>query len=208
MRSTILALSRLFAVAVVSCQWSAVVQAQPLELPRGILITDVVPVSTAAQAGISRGDIITQVNSRRVINGFEFVERLRESNGQATLAIFDRSAKQFRTAMVRPDRNGLIGVYGVPTDRMVNHRASMVIVNAVSPNSVAHLAGLIPGSVILSVNGMRVRTNAEYSAAFTFSGPVAHLSFVSAIDGLVHDVTVPSDPLGRIGAFLVTVPWL
>ncbi|MFL5328051.1 MAG: PDZ domain-containing protein [Gemmataceae bacterium] len=210
MRSTNFATLRPIALATVFSLLAATAKAQvPAQpgLPRGILVTSVVASSTAAQANLHAGDIITRVNDRRVTDLWEFVERLSQSNGAARLSVFDRSTRQFRVADVRPDRQGLIGVYGIPTDRLVNYATSVLVVNGVNAGTPAHLAGLAPGDIVLAVNGVRVSSIPDFIAAFRLSAPLATLSYISTFDGQARTVTVPSHPFGQIGAYVIVVPW-
>jgi S1-C subfamily serine protease len=101
----------------------------------------------------------------------------------------------------------MIGVYAVSTDRVAAFRNSVLLVNGVNPGSSAALAGLMPGDVILMVNGIRVPTAGDFVAQFMLSGPIATVTYVSGFDGSLRVAAVLADPLGRIGAFIVPVPW-
>src|SRR4051794_33076955 len=121
MRPATLTILRPIAFALLLCSVPTVAKAQiapPLEPLRGILVTAIVPGSTADQAGMQPGDIVRRVNDHRVTDLWDFVERLSQTNGVARLSVFDRARQQFRIVQVRPDRNGLIGVYGIPTERI------------------------------------------------------------------------------------------
>ena len=201
----------LIALAACILPVAATAQVVPVRAPdnhiRGVLITSVISNSTASKAGLQAGCIVTRVNNERVTSLSEFVEKLGAANGAARLTMFDRTTKQFRTADVQPDARGMIGVYAIATDRIAAYRTSVLLVNGVNPGSPAALAGLMPGDVILMVNGARVPTAADFVTLFQLSGPIASITYVSGFDGSLRVATLPADPLGRIGAFFVPVPW-
>jgi S1-C subfamily serine protease len=174
---------------------------------RGLLITGVIPNSTSAQAGLDAGDIITRVNNERVVDIAEFVEKCGAAGGLARLTIFDRRAECFRPADVRPDGRGMIGVYVVPTGQFAGYPRTVLLVNGVNPGSAAHQAGLMPGDVILQINGGQVPTADDFVRQFQMSGPIASMTYIRGMDGTTRVINVPADPMGRIGAFIVPVPW-
>lgn len=64
--------------------------AQQLELPgntRGVVITAVDPSSPAAEAGLSRGDVIQEVNHKPVASAHEFEQAIGSSNGPVLLLV-------------------------------------------------------------------------------------------------------------------------
>jgi len=64
--------------------------AEQLQLPRGargVVVTDVDSGSMAAEAGLRRGDVITQVNRKNVTGTSEFDQAVRASKGQVLLLV-------------------------------------------------------------------------------------------------------------------------
>ncbi|MBX5495619.1 MAG: PDZ domain-containing protein, partial [Bryobacteraceae bacterium] len=67
--------------------------ARQLGLPRdtfGVVITDVRPGSPAAEAGLRRGDVVQEVNRRRVTNVSSFERAVREGEGNSILLLVNR----------------------------------------------------------------------------------------------------------------------
>jgi len=67
--------------------------ARQLGLPRdtfGVVITDVRPGSPAAEAGLRRGDVVQEVNRRRVTNVTSFERAVREGEGNSVLLLVNR----------------------------------------------------------------------------------------------------------------------
>jgi serine protease Do len=67
---------------------------QQLNLPtgtRGVVITQVDPNSTAADAGLQRGDVIQEVNRKPVDNVTQFEEAVRSAGNQPVLLLVNRS---------------------------------------------------------------------------------------------------------------------
>jgi len=67
--------------------------AQQLNVPagtRGVVITNVDPNSTAAESGLSRGDIIQEVNRKAVSNVQQFREAIRSAGNQPLLLLINK----------------------------------------------------------------------------------------------------------------------
>ncbi len=67
--------------------------AQDLKLPpgtKGVVVTAVDPGSTASDAGIARGDVIQEVNRKRVTNVDEFAAAIRQAGKNPVLLLINR----------------------------------------------------------------------------------------------------------------------
>jgi serine protease Do len=67
--------------------------AQQLNLPagtRGVVITNVDPNSTAAESGLTRGDIIQEVNRKPVNNVQQFREAIRSAGNEPLLLLVNQ----------------------------------------------------------------------------------------------------------------------
>ncbi|RCK79161.1 MAG: HtrA protease/chaperone protein [Candidatus Ozemobacter sibiricus] len=137
--------------------------ARYFEIPlEGVLITEVVPESSADQAGLVPGDVLLQVGDRvirapsdvedamsraRVGDAVQVKIRRKGKVGEATMILREMAAR-------RPNRLGL-GVVELSPQVRAKYRLRVkggVVVNLVEPGSVAEAAGLQPGDVIQSLN--------------------------------------------------------
>jgi serine protease Do len=78
--------------------------AQQLDLPaglRGVVVTNVDPNSSAADAQLQRGDVIQEVNRRPVANVQQFRAAIREAGDQPILLLVNRGG-QTRFAVISP----------------------------------------------------------------------------------------------------------
>jgi serine protease Do len=135
--------------------------------PQGLLIDAVAPGSLAKAAGLSPGDIITQVSGTTLTNpgNFAFAIEAATADGQASLTILRGGQTQTLTlTFVEPEDTGLrtreaprflapsavaaytLAALGVTLDPQGT-------VTDLTDNSPALLAGLAKGDRILSING-------------------------------------------------------
>ncbi len=146
-----------------------------LDRPIGLLVRDVVPGSPAAQAGLTRQDVITKVDEFAVNDeqGLNF-RTATKGVGNTTTLTYLRGG-QVRTASVRlisepanarasaaiEGRNPLQGAKvanltsGLASEFGIE-RASGVVVTDVDDRSLAARFGFEPGDVVLGVNGRKI----------------------------------------------------
>ncbi len=136
----------------------------PAFLDQKPVIGYVVPGKPAAEAGIKRGDLVTEANGQKVKNWEKLTEVLALSpNRPVTLGI-SRDGKTL-TATVTPEpTNGTGAGYAGMLPQMDP------VIGEVSPGYPALAAGLKPGDRIISIDGHMISHWAELEALIRDSG--------------------------------------
>jgi Do/DeqQ family serine protease len=175
----------------------AIAEAIGLSSNRGVLISDVTAGSPAAEAGLTAGDVIREINGQPVDDSSDLRNAIAANRPgrEVRLSVI----RQERTRTVRVElaeqpslRNaarltpeisepGRLGLTLAPVDDQTRRRFSIdpgiaagALVLAVSPASAADLAGIKPRDVILQVGTKAVRGPKDALAMLTASdGPVA-----------------------------------
>lgn len=156
----------------------------------GVLVTSVEPKSAAARAGVSKGDVITEYNSKPVSDPgtLRLMVSQESPNARATLKIWrdgkertheavlqELTEKKILVAAIVPVQNegGSISsgmAIATPTPEMrrkyeVPDEITGVLITGVTPGSPAGEAGLSEGDVIQSINRENVKTDDDALAA-------------------------------------------
>ena len=139
----------------------------------GALITNIVPESAAEEAGLEVGDIIVEVNEKKVDNASELrnmigllrsgdevaIKYVRNSKTRSTNALLGRAqAEQLTGADIHPGLEGAVFAAASTTSD------SGVEVAEVAQDSPAAQRGLRPGDIITAVNRSRVRSLQDLAA--------------------------------------------
>ena len=139
----------------------------------GALITNIVPESAAEEAGLEVGDIIVEVNEKKVDNASELrnmigllrsgdevaIKYVRNSKTRSTNALLGRAqAEQLTGADIHPGLEGAVFAAASTTSD------SGVEVAEVTQDSPAAQRGLRPGDIITAVNRSRVRNLQDLAA--------------------------------------------
>jgi serine protease Do len=170
-----------------------------LDRPHGALVQTVEPGGPADKAGVKEGDIIVGVDGRKIESDIELpavisaispgketqIEVLRDRNVHKTLTVRvtefkddgeSGSSSQPRgrgDSAAQPSSFGLSVRPLLPEEKQqVNTEGSLVVEDVSGP---AEKAGIEPGDIILGVNGVRVKTAAELTAAVKRAGKTAAL---------------------------------
>jgi serine protease Do len=157
----------------------------------GALIAAIAPGSPAAKAGLKPGDVIISVNGEPVTNPDDLASNIAnlDPNQKADI-VFLRDGKQNKitvavttmpdnpdagfvqgkahSAPAQQDALGLTLAPLTPDARgqlNLPANASGVVITAITPNSLADMAGLQPGDVLVSVNGTNVSTPDDVASA-------------------------------------------
>jgi len=175
---------------------AALAEAFGLDRPHGALVNNVTPGGPAEKAGVKDGDIIMGVDGRKIESDIELPSIISAiSPGKETqLEIWrDRNLRKSTvrvTEMKDPSANspsepGRGGAAAEPSSlglsvrpllpdekQQVDTEGSLVVEDVTGP---AAKAGVQPGDIILGVNGVRVKTAAELTAAVKRAGKTAAL---------------------------------
>jgi len=145
---------------------SETAEALEADVDSGALITNIVPKSAAEDAGLEVGDIIVEVNGKKVDDASELrntiglmrsgdevdVKYVRNSRTRSTKALLGQAQSQQLTgADIHPGLEGAVFAEASTTSD------DGVEVAEVAPGSPAAQRGLRPGDIITAVNRNRVR---------------------------------------------------
>ncbi len=161
----------------------AIAEALDLEVKEGVLVSDVVPGSPAAKAGLTRGDVVVSVDGKPVkgSRALRNTVALAGPGAKVELAYFRRGER--KSVRVELDElggakpGGKVG-HGKVEDAIdglrlgeltsevrekleVGRGVDGVVVRAVDPGSAAHQSGLRPGDVLMEINQRPVRGLAD-----------------------------------------------
>ncbi|MBU1107893.1 MAG: trypsin-like peptidase domain-containing protein [Candidatus Riflebacteria bacterium] len=143
--------------------------ARYFEIPReGVLVTDVVRDSPAQKAGLAPGDVITEIQGRKVSGIDDFNEILDErrvgEKGQIKILRKGKAGVCEIEFNENPASKNLLGVMAKKVDSELSQKFSLfvdqgVVITMVAPDSPAGKAGLRAGDVLQQIN--RVPTLSE-----------------------------------------------
>ncbi|MDZ7344713.1 MAG: DegQ family serine endoprotease [candidate division KSB1 bacterium] len=160
-------------------------KAMNLKNTDGALVGDVTPDSPAAKAGIKSGDVILELDGRRVRNTAQLRNEIAGTAPGTTVALkIVRDGKEqtievrlaelpseIAAAGGRQELEALLGFVVSPLRPELaqrynlDPRSSGVVVTSIDQNSAAFRAGLQEGDLIRSVNRQRVQSVAEFREA-------------------------------------------
>lgn len=137
-----------------------------LERSQGALVTDVHAGSAGERAGLKRGDIILQINGRKVLNGAGFRNRMGLlSEGQEVQVVWWRDGEQRQVALrldAAPDGwapGGELskGLRGLELENYLEDGQSIAVrIRSVEASSPAAESGLRTGDFIVAANRYRI----------------------------------------------------
>ena len=133
-----------------------------MNIVRGAVVYDVMPGSAAEQAGLRVGDIITEIQDRRVTGAASVLSSIGiTSPGSRVPITYLRQGREAQAELtVQPQLDGGVQVgrealvaHGLTARR---HEGQGLVIIAVEPGTAAERAGLVAGDVITAVQGSRV----------------------------------------------------
>jgi len=155
-----------------------------IERSKGAIVVEVQPGSSAAQAGLKAGDIITTLNGTSISNASDLHNTLglMRVGEQVTIAVLRNGRSRVFRATLGERRDVLIEARAlterlsgavlsdIPEASPLHGRIEAVFVAEVEPGSVAWHNGLRPNDVIVSVNRQRVRNLQEMKSVVNKGG--------------------------------------
>jgi serine protease Do len=158
-----------------------IAEALKLKSLQGALVSVVQDASPAQRAGLRVGDVLTSFDGTSLFDGGQYRNRasLAQPGSRVVLGVM-REGRQLEIpvrvelldeeAILRAEAIEALGisVRGLTADEARQVRfAKAVVVTAVSSQSLAKIAGIVPGTLILEINRKPVGNAEEFSAALT-----------------------------------------
>ena len=171
---------------------------------RGVLVNEVQQGSPAEFAGLRAGDVLTHFDGAALADGGQYRNRAAMAKPGSTVTlglIRDGKPQQIAVQVRLLDEDALqraeaaaalgIAVRGLTPEEARRVRvAKAVVVTGVAPRSVAALAGIAPGTLILEVNRRPVGSPDEFAAALVESGDAGSVLLRIADNGRSRQVTL------------------
>lgn len=157
-------------------------EAKGIRQGQGVLVTQVAPESPAARAGLLPGDVLRSFDGETLADGGHYRNRsalarpgsvvslgiLREGREmllQATVGQITENAANQQAVLAETIGLAVRGLSSAETERARLKPGQGVLVVAVARDSIAALAGIRPGTLILEVNRTPVGGPAAFAAA-------------------------------------------
>ncbi len=171
---------------------------------RGVLVNEVQQGSPAEFAGLRAGDVLTHFDGAALADGGQYRNRAAMAKPGSTVTlglIRDGKPQQIAVQVRLLDEDALqraeaaaalgIAVRGLTPEEARRVRvAKAVVVTGVAPRSVAALAGIAPGTLILEVNRRPVGSPDEFAAALVESGDAGSVLLRIGDNGRSRQVTL------------------
>ena len=154
-------------------------EALHIEGGQGVLVNQVFPGSPAEQSGIRPGDVLTHFDGLALVDGGHYRNQAAQAKPDSSVKLGllrDGSRLQMTVRVGRIDEAAVqraeaaraigLGVRALSADESRRLRdARAVLVTSVARGSLAALANIRPGTLILEVNRKPVSTPEEFNAA-------------------------------------------
>ncbi|MCI0406242.1 MAG: PDZ domain-containing protein, partial [candidate division Zixibacteria bacterium] len=150
-------------------------QSMNIHLSEGALISNVDKESPAERAGLARGDVITEVEGRKIANATDWEDFIWTTRSGNSFNLTFLRKKDLRRASLsaeepppfRRGQEGKLGIYVTDLSPELARQLGIdisrgVVVTEVKPNSTAGLIGVEEGDVILEINKAEVKSSVEY----------------------------------------------
>ncbi|MCI0331317.1 MAG: trypsin-like peptidase domain-containing protein [candidate division Zixibacteria bacterium] len=150
-------------------------QSLNIDQKEGALVSGVEKNSPAARAGLMRGDVITEVEGKKIASAGDWEDFLWDVRSGRSFGVLFARKNELRKAVLtaqlaaagRRGPEGKLGIYVADlmpeeAERLGIEPGRGVVVSEVKPNSTAGLIGVEQGDVILEVNKTEVSSALEY----------------------------------------------
>ena len=150
-------------------------QSMNINLSEGALVSNVDKGSPAERAGLARGDVITEVQGRKVANATDWEDFVWTTRSGTSFEVAFLRKKDLQRVSISateppPNRRGQEGKLGIFVTDLTPDLARQlgidfsrgVVVTEVKQNSTGGLIGVEEGDVILEINKSTVSSAAEY----------------------------------------------
>jgi len=146
---------------------------------KGALVAEVMKESPAEKAGFKTGDIILEYNGKQIGESTELPRLVAVTPVGATVKIlvFRDGVKEVKTVTIgqlaesgeglSPQSQEKLGMTVSELTRELSGKLGLketsgVVVTGVTPGGAAEAAGIVPGDIVMEVNGVRVKTIPDY----------------------------------------------
>ncbi|HGM9947432.1 TPA: Do family serine endopeptidase [Providencia rettgeri] len=160
---------------------SDIAKAFNIDAQRGAFVSEVLPKSSAAKAGIKSGDVLVSVDGKRINSFAELRAKIGTSQiGKEITIGLIRSGKPMEVKVVLEDDEGSAtkaeklseSLLGATISNATVSNTKGVQVDSVAPKSPAAAIGLVKGDLIFGVNDARVETIEQFRKIIDAKPPV------------------------------------
>ncbi|MEQ5322727.1 Do family serine endopeptidase [Providencia rettgeri] len=160
---------------------SDIAKAFNIDAQRGAFVSEVLPKSSAAKAGIKSGDVLVSVDGKRINSFAELRAKIGTSQiGKEITIGLIRSGKPMEVKVVLENDEGSTtkaeklseSLLGATISNATVSNTKGVQVDSVAPKSPAAAIGLVKGDLIFGVNDARVETIEQFRKIIDAKPPV------------------------------------
>lgn len=160
---------------------SDIAKAFNIDAQRGAFVSEVLPKSSAAKAGIKSGDVLVSVDGKRINSFAELRAKIGTSQiGKEITIGLIRSGKPMEVKVVLKNDEGSAtkaeklseSLLGATISNATVSNTKGVQVDSVAPKSPAAAIGLVKGDLIFGVNDARVETIEQFRKIIDAKPPV------------------------------------
>ena len=136
----------------------------------GVVVTEVEPESPSAKAGLARGDIIASIGGTPVGDAEDFAARLKGYPAKSTMTVELFHEGKSRSATLVPvefprEKAERLGWDGLGIRARKPAKSGGLAIDEVRPGSPAGRVGLLPGDVVLRLNGRALAKEDDFREA-------------------------------------------
>ncbi|PNL56605.1 PDZ domain-containing protein [Providencia stuartii] len=160
---------------------SDIAKAFNIDAQRGAFVSEVLPKSSAAKAGIKSGDVLVSVDGKRINSFAELRAKIGTSQiGKEITIGLIRSGKPMDVKVVLENNEGEAtkaeklseSLLGATLSNATVNNTKGVQIDNVTPKSPAAAVGLVKGDLIYGVNDVRVETIEQFRKVIDAKPPV------------------------------------